>query len=67
MCALKRVKKDLYDLIKNPVEFCSACPDGSDVFHWNCIILGPQDTPYYGGMFFFVLTSPVIILSKPLK
>ena len=51
--ALKRIKEEITKLIKNPLPNCLACPvDENDLFHWRAIIMGPENTPYQGGIFF---------------
>ncbi|KAK3084392.1 hypothetical protein FSP39_012818, partial [Pinctada imbricata] len=40
------------DLIKHPVEgFSAGLVDDDDLFKWEVMIIGPQDTPFEGGFF----------------
>lgn len=51
MLVIKRLQNELAELMKNPIPNCSAGPIDSDLTHWNATIFGPEDTPYFGGVF----------------
>ena len=49
---IKRLKNEVENLKINPIPNCSAGPiDCDDLTHWQATIFGPEDTPYYGGIF----------------
>lgn len=48
---ITRLKNELNELINNPVSNCSAGPKNSDITDWQATIFGPEDTPYFGGVF----------------
>lgn len=51
--AQKRIMKELKDIGKTrPISGFMCGPVEDDLFHWEATLLGPQDTPYAGGLYF---------------
>lgn len=49
--AIKRLHKEMQDMIKDPPANCSAGIVDQDIFRWKATIIGPEGTPYHGGVF----------------
>jgi len=50
--AVKRIKKEIEEIKKEPPANCSAGPINEDnLFEWQASIVGPSNSPYAGGLF----------------
>jgi len=59
--SVKRLLNDVRHIIKNPLTEHGIyyIHDDSDMLKGYAMIIGPDDTPYFGGFYFFELTFPV--------
>ena len=50
--AIKRIKKEIEEIKKEPPANCSAGPiNEENLFEWQASIVGPSNSPYAGGFF----------------
>ena len=57
---INRLVKDVKDLIKNPLSdnYIYYKHDDNDLLKGYALIIGPDDTPYFGGYYFFSFSYP---------
>jgi ubiquitin-conjugating enzyme E2 D/E len=62
---LRRIKSELSDFASNNIDNISAKPISSDNIKWEGSIIGPEGTPYSGGIFNLDITLPSDYPYKP--
>ncbi|KAK3907820.1 Ubiquitin-conjugating enzyme E2 Z [Frankliniella fusca] len=53
-----RIKRDIKEFMKCPPHGIFGVPDEEDFMVFHAIIVGPDETPYEKGLFYFVVTFP---------
>lgn len=57
--AAKRIMKEIKDMETSPPDNCTAGPvDSTDMFTWHGTIIGPEKSPYEGGLFKLEIRFP---------
>jgi ubiquitin-conjugating enzyme E2 D/E len=56
----KRILKEMQDMEKSPMDNCTAGPiDVNNLYMWHGPIIGPEKSPYEGGLFKLEITFPI--------
>eukprot|EP01147_Barroeca_monosierra_P011070 gene11070-3137_t len=64
----RRIRRELTEITLDPPRNCSASPkDDSNIYEWVSTIMGPEKTPYEGGVFFLDIVFPQDYPFRPPK
>jgi len=55
---LARIKRDISSVFKDPPPGMFIAPDPDNIMKIHALVVGPFDTPYEGGFFYFIIRCP---------
>ncbi|CAF4387420.1 unnamed protein product [Rotaria sp. Silwood2] len=55
---LARIKRDITGVFKDPPPGVFIAPDPDNITKIHALVVGPFDTPYEGGFFYFIIRCP---------
>jgi ubiquitin-conjugating enzyme E2 D len=67
MSTIRRIKKEYEEITNNPPTNCSAGPIDDNFYNWQATIMGPENSPYEGGLFYLNIAFPQDYPFKPPK
>jgi ubiquitin-conjugating enzyme E2 D/E len=65
MAASRRILKEIEDITKDPPANCTAGPIDENIYLWEGMIFGPDDSPFFGGVFKLRIQFPADYPFKP--
>ena len=65
---IQRIQREYVELQRHPLKYTTAGPvDEDDITKWNATIVGPDETPYAGGIFHLTIVFPKEYPYRPPK
>jgi ubiquitin conjugation factor E4 A len=64
---LPRIRKDLAEIYRENIDGILVVPEDKDMTKIHVLIAGPEETPYFGGFFYFIIQCPPSYPAAPPK